>query len=369
MNLQENIHRIRQIMGLIFENEEIDPQNLKKKLYKLSGGDGEKTIILIPGSGDEGGQGDADFTSLSEKLGSKFSVYTVNFPNKLKVRDYVKELAHEIKNNDNITSFSVGGFSIGGAFAWHLAKELTEMKVDKFDKKLFFIDSGIPDSTVEFAKGILKGNTPRIAMAYPMDLYEKGRKGLKLTNSEERLLKAFRGDETEIENFKKENENNYLEFRGEGNYPPDFPTLKIEATKMNSTNPWIIVDKLEKDNFEQIYDDLVKIGAGEVAGQPYITADPIIYQKFVENDTLKKEGLGRETESGEILPKLPDVKVFSLVAGKKYGKEKSEQEKELAINDAKKASELGADIIFIKDSEHHNITKSNELVKVLEQLL
>ena len=52
-------------------------------------------------------------------------------------------------------------------------KELKALDSKKFNNKLFFIDSGIPNSTEEFAEGIVKGNTPRIAMAQPFDIFIK----------------------------------------------------------------------------------------------------------------------------------------------------------------------------------------------------
>ena len=141
---------------------EADEKKDNTILYNLSQG-GEKTLILLPGSGKDGGQGKDDFQSLATTLGEDFSVYSADFVNAFDVREYAKKIANEINNNDDIKQCAVGGFSIGGAIAWHLANALKGSK--KFNNQLFFIDSGIPNSTEEFAENIVKGNTPRIAMA------------------------------------------------------------------------------------------------------------------------------------------------------------------------------------------------------------
>jgi len=107
MNLQENIQRIKEIMGLIVEEEQNNIQ--ENILYPLSTG-GDKTLILLPGAGENGGQGGDDFNELAINLGSDFSIYTADFNNELDVRKYAKNIAEEIKNNPNINSFSVGGF-------------------------------------------------------------------------------------------------------------------------------------------------------------------------------------------------------------------------------------------------------------------
>jgi len=178
MNLQEQTNRIKKLMGIITEQEQNDTQN--NILYPLSTG-GAKTLILLPGSGENGGQGDSDFNELATNLGSDFSIYTANFPNELDVRSYVQEIVDEINNNPNIRSFAVGGFSIGGAMAWHLARILKDENVDKFNNKLFLIDSGISDSTDEFIEDMIKGNTPRVAIAQPLNVFIKNRNGENLT--------------------------------------------------------------------------------------------------------------------------------------------------------------------------------------------
>ena len=78
MNLQEQTNRIKKLMGLIIEDGQNDTQD--NILYPLSTG-GAKTLILLPGSGENGGQGDSDFNELATNLGRDFSIYTANFPN------------------------------------------------------------------------------------------------------------------------------------------------------------------------------------------------------------------------------------------------------------------------------------------------
>ena len=92
-------------------------------LYNLSN-KGEKVLILLPGAGKDGGQGKDDFKSLAKSLGKDFSVFTADFKNEFDVRDYAKKIVTEIEANDDIKQCAVGGFSIGGAIAWHLAMAL-----------------------------------------------------------------------------------------------------------------------------------------------------------------------------------------------------------------------------------------------------
>ena len=106
-------------------------------LYNLSN-KGEKVLILLPGAGKDGGQGKDDFKSLAKSLGKDFSVYSADFKNEFDVRDYAKKIVTEIEANDDIKQCAVGGFSIGGAIAWHLAMALKGSK--KFNNQLFFID-------------------------------------------------------------------------------------------------------------------------------------------------------------------------------------------------------------------------------------
>ena len=117
---------------------EADEKKDNTILYNLSQG-GEKTLILLPGSGKDGGQGKDDFQSLADTLVKDFSVYSADFKNAFDVREYAKNIANEINNNDDIKQCAVGGFSIGGAIAWHLAMALKGSK--KFNNQLFFIDS------------------------------------------------------------------------------------------------------------------------------------------------------------------------------------------------------------------------------------
>ena len=190
MNLQENISRIKQMMGLLTEEEQ---DNTKKNiLYPLST-NGNKTLILLPGAGGKGGN---DFNELTINLGDKFSIYTADFDNELDVRKYAKNIAEEINNNPNINSFAVGGFSIGGSIAWHLSKELKALKSKEFNNKLFFIDSGIPNSTDEFIENMVRINTPRLATAQPLNIFIKNRNGENLTpEEEEQILKFYSNGE------------------------------------------------------------------------------------------------------------------------------------------------------------------------------
>ena len=171
-------------MKLIDILKEISQKDTKRLLTKQSSGG--KTLILIPGSG---GNAADDFVSLIKNLSKTFSIYTVNFPNEVDVRKYTEQIANEINNDPNINYFAVGGYSIGGAMAWHVARVLGDNKKfkdnKKFNKKLFWIDSGISNSTEEFAASLNTGNPPRYAIAQPLSIFKKNREGKKLSQTEE----------------------------------------------------------------------------------------------------------------------------------------------------------------------------------------
>jgi hypothetical protein len=324
-------------------------------LYPLSDG-GKKTLVLLPGSGQDGGQGDADFQKLADDLGDSFSVYTANFPNMFDVRDYARKIADEIETNANIKTCAVGGFSIGGAIAWHLASALQESK--KFNGQLFFIDSGIPNSTEEFAEGIVKGNTPRIAIAQPLDIFIKNRAGGGdiTPNDETQILNFY--DEKELDQFKERDDvkDNHLPYMGL-KFPPSTEQIKRES---KGNNPWIIEDKYDTTNFETRY----SVKPEGVKGMLFKEGDVINNRKFVEQDTLKKHGLGRELTPGkptkDVLPPLMGVEVISLVASNKEGKPKSRMD--LIVN-AKEAQSCttGESKVILISAGHRNITKSPSL--------
>jgi len=335
-------------------------------LYPLSDG-GKKTLVLLPGSGQDGGQGDADFQKLADDLGKDFSVYTADFPNEFNVRDYAQKIAKEIESNPNIKRCAVGGFSIGGAIAWHLAGALKGLK--KFNDQLFFIDSGIPDSTEEFAIGIVKGNTPRIAIAQPLDIFIKNRAGGRdiTPNDETQILNFY--DEKELDQFKERDDvkDNHLPYMGL-KFPPSTEQIKRES---KGNNPWIIEDKYDTTNFETRY----SVKPLEVRGETFERGDVFNNISFVEQDTLKKLGLGRETSPIKIsklkmdgtkntgqgrLPALKGVEVISLIASNKEGKPKSRMD---LIPQAKEAQSCttGESKVILISAEHKNITKSPSL--------
>jgi len=349
---------------------EITQEDTKRLLTKQS--NGGKTLILIPGSG---GNAADDFGSLIKNLGKSFSIYTVNFPNKVDVRKYTEQIANEINNDPNINYFAVGGYSMGGAMAWHLCRDIQKLQSEKklkkqFKNKLFFIDSGISNSTQEFAKGLDKENPPRIAIAWPLDVFKRVRAGSPVSDSEaeEKGRRFF--DINKLNTFKKENEGNYLEYAGSKFPPPTDSGLEADAKKIGQKNPWIIEDKFDKTNFKVRFSNMVKIGA-DVAGKTFKEGDPIIIQKVQETDTLKKKGLGRETgdPNNPILPPLSGVKIISIAAGlDKTGKPKSQDERNKADLSSKAAStSKNSNTIFIDDVDHQNIVNSPELAKVIEK--
>jgi len=327
----------------------------KKILFPLSTG-GAKTLILLPGSGANGGQGKGDFNQLAKSLGKNFSVYTANFSNELDVRKYAEEIADEIKNNPNIKNFAVGGFSIGGAMAWHLARVLKDLKVDKFANKLFFIDSGIADSTDKFVDDMVAGNTPRVAIAQPLSVFKKNRAGSNLTPNEEQQIKNFYKD-ADLNTFKKENEGNYLEYVG-SKFPPADSEIEKQAKGINQKDPWVIEDKYDTTNFETRY----SVKPKQIKGKTFKIGDPMDYKDFAERDTKKKVGLGRELSGGKKLGPLSGVEIISLIAGDKKEGKKSPEEIEAAKKEAANAtSGAASDVVVIDGATHNTITKSPKL--------
>ena len=343
---------------------EAEQNNTQKNiLYPLST-NGDKTIILLPGSGKNGGQGGDDFGSLAEFLGKDFSVYSADFENEFNVRDYAKNIADEIEANDDIKQCAVGGFSIGGAIAWHLASALKVLGSEKFNNQLFFIDSGIPNSTEEFAEGIVKGNTPRIATAQPLDIFIKNRNGgIGITPEEEKqILNFYSGDELNVFKLRNDVKNNHMEYM-DSVFPPSTEKIKKDS---NGNNPWIIEDKYDTTNFKKRYSVKPEI----VMSMPFKDGDVINNRKFVEQDTLKKVGLGRETTpGGKMLSALNDVEVISLFAGNKEGKPKSPKEIEASRKEAEGSTTPGkSKLIVITGTEHKDITKSKKLAQKIREL-
>jgi len=331
----------------------------KKILFPLSKG-GTKTLILLPGAGADGGQGKDDFNQLAKSLGNQFSVYTANFTNELDVRKYAEDIANEIKNNKDIGEFAVGGFSIGGAMAWHLARVLKNLKVDKFANKLFFIDSGIPDSTDKFVEDMLAGNTPRVAIAQPLSVFKKNRAGSNLSSTEEAQIKNFYKD-GDLSNFKKENKGKYLEYVG-GKFPPADSEIEKQAKDINQEDPWIIEDKYDITNFETRY----SVKPKEVKGKTFKIGDPIDYKDFAERDTKKKVGLGRELPGGKKLGPLSGVEIISLIAGDKKEGKRSPEEIEAAKKEAANATSGAASNVKVIDGvTHSTITTSSQLSKAI----
>ena len=327
-------------------------------LYNLSN-KGEKVLILLPGAGKDGGQGKDDFKSLAKSLGKDFSVFAADFTNEFDVREYVKKIAKEIEANDDIKQCAVGGFSIGGAIAWHLAMALKGSK--KFNNQLFFIDSGIPNSTEEFAENIVKGNTPRLAFAIPVGLIKKARLGENITKKEEKSIRCIY-TETELVDFREENKGNYIEYLDK-DFPPSNTVLDAAAKAINEKTPdgvYIIEDKYDKTKFKVRYSVMPK----EVNGKTFKEGDVIMLRKFVEQDTLKKKGLGRESEDGMLAP-LDGVEVISLIAGNKEGKARPKEDIEASKKEAEGSTKGKSKSIVISGTEHHEITKSLDLTQAI----
>jgi len=343
---------------------EADEKKDNTILYNLSQG-GEKTLILLPGSGKDGGQGKDDFQLLADTLGKDFSVYSADFENAFDVRTYAKSIANEINNNNDIKQCAVGGFSIGAGMAWHLAKALEGS--NKFNNQLFFIDGGVANSTKEFAENIVtKANTPRVAIATRMKLIKKARSGGNFTPEEDESVKRIYSQK-ELDDFKLKNKGNYIEYVGE-DFPPDNDTeLDLVAKTIDEKNPdnvYIIEDKYDKTKFEVRY----SVKDPKIEGMSFKKGDVVDLRNFVKNDTLQKKGLGRElgpagapSKSGKMLPKLNGVDVISLVAGGNEGKAKSPEDIEACEKEAAGSTTGNSKVIVVTGTEHGNITKSENL--------
>ena len=334
--------------------KEVVANRKKKILFPLSKG-GAKTLILLPGAGENGGQGKDDFNQLAKSLGNSFSVYTANFANDLDVRKYAKDIADELNNDKSITQFAVGGFSIGGAMAWHLAKELKNLEVSKFANKLFFIDSGISDSTDKFIKDMIADNKPRVAIAQPLSVFKKNRAGVNLTPRDEKKITNFYND-ADLSAFKTNNKGKYLEYVG-SEFPPANSKIDKQAEAIKQTDPWIIEDKFDTTNFETRY----SVKPIQIKGKTFEKGDAIDYEYFAEKDTKKKVGLGRELPGGKKLGPLSGVEIISLIAGSKKEGKKSTEEIEVAKEEAKNATSGAADVVVIDGATHKDITKSPKL--------
>jgi len=341
----------------------------KPKLYPLSTG-GAKTLILLPGSGKGGGQGGSDFTTLKNNLGKEFSIYTADFPNALDVRTYAKQIANEINSNKSIGSFNIGGFSIGGAIAWHLAKELEALGVKKFNRKLFFIDSGIADSSDKFVKDMLSANPSRYAIAQPLSVFKKNRQGANLSDNEEREIKKFY-NKSEVEAFKKRNEGNYLAYEGSA-YPPSTNDIESESKTKNLKDPWIIEDKYESN--PAIFKVRYSVKPIQIKGKSFLEGDKLDNESFAKKDTEMKKGLGREPlQPGEKeLGALSGVKTIYLIAGNgPEGAKDKNQTIAGAKAEAQKATTAGGATIEVIDGVTHGgvdgITKSPKLAAAISK--
>ena len=344
--------------------KEIQKEN--KSILTHHGSKGGKTLILIPGSGGDGG---GDFEILVSALSKSFSIYTADFnKDEVDVRKYAEQLSNEINNNPDIKEFAIGGYSIGGAMAWHVARVLGDNK--KFNKKLFWIDSGISNSTEEFAASLNTGNPPRYAIAQPLSIFKKNREGKKLSQTEENQIKAFY-KESDLKNFMNANANKgkYIAYLGE-DFPPSNYELDEKAEEIDQTNPWIIEDKYDETNFDVRYSTMVEIGA-KVKGLPFIKGDEIQIEAFKKADTLKKKGLGRETgDPKNPLPALSGVEIISLVASiTKDGQEKSEDDKKENLKQLQSSTEGNIEQIFIPGADHDNILKDPKIVGELAGLI
>ena len=184
----------------------------------------------------------------------------------------------------------------------------------------------------------------------------------------------FYNDE-ELKTFKLRNDvkDNYLAYMG-SKFPPSIEQIKRES---KNNNPWIIEDKYDKTNFKTRY----SVKPPEVEGMLFKEGDVINLINFVEQDTLKKLGLGRETTPIEIselkmdgtkktgkgrLPKLEGVEVISLLAGNKEGKAKPKEDIASIEKEVTECTTGKATSIIIPGTEHGNITKSKELANKIK---
>jgi hypothetical protein len=223
------------------------------------------------------------------------------------------------------------------------------------------IDSGISDSTDEFIEGMIKGNTPRVAIAQPLNVFIKNRNGENLTPDEETQIKNFYTSE-ELNSFKNKEgvKDNYIEYVG-SMFPPS--NEEIQRTAKDS-NPWIIEDKYDTTNFDIRYSKKFK----KVKGKTFQEGDPMDYRYFAETDTAKKIGLNRELPDGGIIDPLDGVEIISLVAGQKKEGSKTPEEIDDARAQVNNITNNSGSRVEVIDAQHNNITRSKELVKKISEL-
>jgi hypothetical protein len=200
----------------------------------------------------------------------------------------------------------------------------------------------------------------------PVGLIKKARLGENITKEEEKSIRSIY-TETELADFKKTNEGNYIEYINK-DFTPTNTELDLAAKVINKKTPnevYIIEDKYDPTKFNVRYSVMPK----EVKGMTFKEGDVIMLRNFVEQDTLKKVGLGRETTpGGDILPPLNGVEVISLIAGNKEGKARPKEDIESSKTEASGSTTGVAKSIVISGTEHGNITKSKELAKKISKL-
>jgi len=334
-----------------------------KLLTKQSSGG--KTLILIPGAGGKA----SDFTTLIKNLKKDFSIYTIEFGKNFDAPEFAAKITNELSSNKDIVKFAVGGYSIGGAIAWHLAKKLKELKLEKFNNQLFWIDSGIPNSTAEFIAGIKNTSTnpPRYAIAFNLTHFKKSRNGEVMKDEEVDKNRKVFWTKAELIAWKKDNKGKFLDYTENNKFPPSNDELDKQAKIIKQTNPWIIEDKYDKTNFNKRYSNAVMFKAN-VSGKSFLDGDTIVTNASIDYDAPPTRS-GRESgdPKNPILPALSGVQIISIAAGlTKDGLKRSDDEKEKKKKEDSTASDSkNNDIVFI-DATHENIVESPKLAELIK---
>lgn len=345
--------------------KEVTTRNKRSKLLQKQSSGG-KALILIPGAGGKA----SDFATLIKTLKSDFSIYTTKFGIQFDAPELAKKIADEIESDKDIVKFAVGGYSIGGAIAWHLASKLKGLESKKFNNQLFWIDSGVPNSTADFIDG-LKGTTnpPRYAIAFNLTYFKKSRAGDVMTDDEVDKNRKVFWNEAELITWKKNHKDKFLDYTGDKIFPPSNIDIVKQAKSIGEINPWIIEDKYDTTNFAKRYSNAFKVLQADVKGKSFLEGDDIVTNKFIEKDTLPKTHLGRESEDPKnpILPALSGVQIISIAAGltKNGTKLSSNEKKNKGKIDFAASNSKNSNIEFIDDVNHQDIVKSPKLAELI----
>ena len=327
---------------------------------KFQVGEGEKSIILVPGAG---GNPESDFDVLIPDLSPDYKVWTIEIPNEMKVREFAEEVKDEIKSK-GIKNFALAGYSVGAGIVWHIAKKIEEdedLKGD-FSNKIFFIDGGIPETLEKWIESMRGGNPEKSAIATPSDLFIKGREQNLTDEEANRIQNFFVNDLEKLGRWKETHKGKYLDYTGDKVVPPS-----KELEEILSKSPeikYILEDKVDPIGFEVRYsyfDQHHKNGSYSDGFDPLGAKISDLYKeeydRFYKEDSAKKEGIGMDG-----LTPLESTKILSILAGVDGENPKSKTSIKGSSDEVKRSTkEKSPEPKVVPGFKHSNITRSPEV--------